>query len=64
MTGPADILVSVDAAPAPGLLRPAIEAALAGRAFPAGPEAVIARAFADAVAAPRPVPAEGGDPSC
>ncbi len=37
--------------PTPGLLRPAIEAALAGRAWPAGPEAAVAQAVADRIAA-------------
>lgn len=45
-----DLRVDVGAAPEPGLLRPAIEAALAGRAWPSGPEAAVARAVADAVA--------------
>jgi hypothetical protein len=48
MTAPRDLRVEVDAAPDPGLLRPAIEAALAGRPWPAGPEATVARAVADA----------------
>ena len=55
-----DLHVTVDATPEPGLLRPAIEAALAGRGFAAGPEHDVARAVADAVAAAR---AEGG-PQC
>lgn len=48
MTG--DLRVSVDAEPKPGLLRPAIEAALAGRPWPPGPEAQVAAAVAAAVA--------------
>ncbi|MDQ6725707.1 MAG: hypothetical protein M3066_06030 [Actinomycetota bacterium] len=51
MTAPLDISVTVDAVPEVGLLRPAIEAALAGRAWPPGAEAAIGRAVADAVAA-------------
>lgn len=43
--------VEVDATPEPGLLRPAIDAALAGRPWPAGPEAVIAHAVAEHIAA-------------
>lgn len=45
-----DLRLHVDAAPAPGLLRPAIEAALAGRPWPAGPEAEVAAAVVGAVA--------------
>lgn len=48
---PLRLRVQVPAAPAPGLLRPAIERRLAGRAFPAGPEDAIGKAVADAVAA-------------
>lgn len=48
--GGTDLRVEVDAVPEPGLLRPAVEAALAGRAWPAGPEAAVAQAVADAVA--------------
>lgn len=64
MTGPAPHLsVTVDTEPAPGLLRPAIEAALAGRAWPGGPEAAIgaevARAVAETVRA-RQATARGG----
>ncbi|NJP31895.1 hypothetical protein [Micromonospora thermarum] len=44
-----DIHVNVDQPPEPGLLRAAIEAALAGRAWPDGPEAAVARAVADHV---------------
>jgi hypothetical protein len=43
--------VSVDSAPEPGLLRPVIEAVLAGRATTPGPEQAIALAVRDAVAA-------------
>jgi hypothetical protein len=38
--------VEVAAPPEPGLLRPAIEAALTGRPFPGGPEAQVASAVA------------------
>ncbi|MGW5671969.1 hypothetical protein [Micromonospora sp. NPDC003776] len=44
-----DIHVTVDAPPEPGLLRAAIEAALAVRAWPDGPEAAVARAVAEHV---------------
>lgn len=44
-----DLRLTVDAAPDPGLLRPAIEAALAGRSWPPGPEARVAAAVAAAV---------------
>jgi hypothetical protein len=44
-----DLRVSLDIEPEPGLLRPAIEAALAGRPWPPGPEAQIAEAVAAAV---------------
>jgi hypothetical protein len=67
MTRPQDLGVEVDAVPDAGLLRPAIEAALAGRGWPPGPEAVIARAVADAAAATagRTGPAtEGGEAWC
>jgi hypothetical protein len=79
MTAPDEISVTVDAAPMPGLLRPAIEAALAGRAFPDGPERAVARAVAGAVAAAqsaaaqsaaaqsaavRPTPSRGGGAPC
>ncbi len=53
-----DLRVEVDAAPEPGLLRPAIGAALAGRSWPAGPEAVIAQAVAEHVAAVQSAEAE------
>lgn len=43
--------VSVDRAPEPGLLRATIEAVLAGRATPRGPERAIALAVRDAVTA-------------
>lgn len=46
----ARLRVEVDAAPEPGLVRPAIEARLRGAPWPAGPEAVVAQAVADAVA--------------
>ncbi len=46
-----DLRVRVDAEPEPGLLRPAIEAALAGRPWPAGPETLVADAVAMAVRA-------------
>lgn len=36
--------VAVDAVPEPGLLRPAVEAVLAGRAWPPGPERTVAEA--------------------
>ena len=62
MTRPIELSVTVDAAPSAGLLRPAIEAALAGRPWPAGPEADVAKAVAEAVAAEHR-PAETGDPS-
>ena len=44
-----DLRVSVGVEPEPGLLRPAIEAALAGRPWPPGPEAQVAAAVAAAV---------------
>jgi hypothetical protein len=44
-----DLRLSVDGEPEPGLLRPAIEAALAGRPWPPGPEAQVAAAVAAAV---------------
>ncbi|MFG2053033.1 hypothetical protein ACGFI9_03295 [Micromonospora sp. NPDC048930] len=44
-----DIQMTVDAPPEPGLLRAAIEAALAGRPWPDGPEAAVARAVAEHV---------------
>lgn len=43
------LVVDVTAAPEPGLLRPALAAVLAGRPWPAGPEADIARAVRAAV---------------
>lgn len=55
-----DLRLSVPVEPTPGLLRPAIEAALAGRPWPPGPEATIAAAVVAAVRAPdagRPAPA-------
>jgi hypothetical protein len=62
VTAPIDLSVHVDAVPNAGLLRPAIEAALAGRAWPPGPEAAIANAGADAVAAGGHGAAGGGAP--
>ena len=47
----ADMTVEVGAVPEPGLLRPAIEAAIAGQSWPAGPEASVAQAVAARVAA-------------
>ena len=44
-----DLHVNVGVEPEPGLLRPAIEAALAGRPWPPGPEAQVAAAVAAAV---------------
>ncbi len=46
-----DLRVHVGVEPEPGLLRPAIEAALAGRPWPPGPEAAVAAAVAAAVRA-------------
>lgn len=46
---PVRVRVEVQAAPSPGLLRPAIERRLAGAPFPSGPEDAVARAVADAV---------------
>ncbi|MFN2627074.1 MAG: hypothetical protein ABR569_00370 [Gaiellaceae bacterium] len=46
---PIRVRVEVRAAPKPGLLRAAIERRLAGTAFPAGPEDVVAQAVARAV---------------
>ena len=43
--------VSVDSVPEPGLMRPVIEAVLAGRATAPGPEQAIALAVRNAVAA-------------
>lgn len=54
-----DLRVNVDAQPEPGLLRPAIEAALAGRSWPPGPEAQVAAAVAAAV---RNSPTSAGGP--
>ena len=48
---PLRMRIEVTAAPTPGLLRPAIERRLRGRAFPTGPEDAIGKAVADAVAA-------------
>jgi hypothetical protein len=47
MTIPLDLHVQVARTPEPGLLRPAIMAALAGRSWPDGPESTIARAVAE-----------------
>jgi len=55
-----DLRVEVASPPEPGLLRPAIEAALAGRGFAPGPESDVARAVADAVR--RAVESPGGQP--
>ena len=49
MTPPLDLHVAVGSVPEPGLLRPAIAAALAGRPWPAGPEEQVAAAVAAAV---------------
>ncbi|MEO6998302.1 MAG: hypothetical protein ABI112_09490 [Terracoccus sp.] len=49
MTQPLDLQVAVESAPEPGLLRPAIAAALAGRPWPEGPEAQVAAVVAAAV---------------
>lgn len=46
-----DLRVHVDSEPQPGLLRPAIEAALADRPWPPGPESQVAAAVAAAVRA-------------
>lgn len=64
MSSPADLSVTVDAVPSPGLLRPAIEAALAGRPWTEGPEAAVAAAVADAVNAARPTEPQTGGPRC
>jgi hypothetical protein len=59
MTEPLDLRVDVDAVPEPGFLRPAIEAALAGRPWQPGPEAQIAGAIVAAMSSPyagRPAP--------
>jgi len=65
MTQPLDLSVTVDGVPSAGLLRPAIEAAMAGRSWPDGPEAVIARAVAAKVAqtaGTQPCAGAGGPP--
>jgi hypothetical protein len=49
-----DLHVDVDSTPEPGLLRPAIEAALTGRPWPDGPEAAIAQAVAEHAKVSRP----------
>ena len=60
--------VQVASAPVPGLIRPGIESALAGRALGGGPEAAIAQAVASAVQNTRPAgqsgstAGEGGSP--
>jgi hypothetical protein len=63
-----DLRVTVRATPEPGLLRPAIEAALAGRGFAVGPEHDVGRAVAEAVsearAGARDRPRDQGGPSC
>jgi hypothetical protein len=46
---PLQLRVEVSAAPAPGLLRAAIERRLTGGAFPTGPEDAVAQAVARAV---------------
>ena len=60
MTEPLDLRVTVDAVPEPGLLRPAIEAALAGRPWPPGPEAHVAAAVATAVRGSSAARSDGG----
>jgi hypothetical protein len=50
MSDIARLEIEVDDPPTPGLLRAGIDAALSGRSFPAGPEAEIGQAVADAVA--------------
>jgi hypothetical protein len=60
-----DLRVDVDQMPEPGLLRPAILAALHARPFPPGPEAEVGAAVARAVAAARDAhtrPSTGGAP--
>ena len=52
--------IRVDTMPEPGLLRPSIEAALAGRALGDGSEAAIGRAVRDAVRAAATQAATGG----
>ena len=52
--------VTVPTAPVPGLIRPGIEAALAGRP---GPEPALGQAIANAVAHAKS-PAQKGDPAC
>ena len=54
-----DLRLRVDAEPVPGLLRPAIEAALAGLPWPAGPEAQVAAGVVAAVSAPAAAAAAG-----
>jgi hypothetical protein len=55
------VRVTTPSAPEPGFLRPAIEARLAGRAWPPGAEATVADAVAAAVArALVPTPEPGG----
>ncbi len=50
MTAARRLRVEVGSRPVPALLRPAIEARLAGRPAPAGPEGAVAEAVAAAVA--------------
>lgn len=69
MSAPRDLTVRVDTAPEPGLLRAAIEAALAGRPWPDGPEARIGEAVRRAATQDRPDAAtrwttpRGGEPA-
>jgi hypothetical protein len=46
---PLRVRVEVSSAPAPGLLRAAIERRMAGAAFPSGPEDAVGQAVARAV---------------
>lgn len=55
---PLRLRVEVETAPEPGLVRPAIEARLRGAPWPAGPEAIVAQAVADAVAVAAAEPEE------
>ncbi|MET9019922.1 hypothetical protein ABZV93_08070 [Actinopolymorpha sp. NPDC004070] len=52
--------VTVPTAPVPGLIRPGIEAALAGRP---GPEPALGQAVADAVTSAKSL-TQKGDPAC
>jgi hypothetical protein len=56
-----NLVVRVDAAPRPHLLRAAVEAGLRGAPWPPGPERAVADAVADAVAA-TVAPARAGAP--